>query len=76
MGGWTTAQMLRLRVVVNGLSSTWIPVANGVLQGSVLRPILFKFFVRNLEEVMESLVIKFPDDTKLEGAVSTPWTET
>lgn len=76
MGGWTTAQMLRLRVVVNGLSSTWIPVASGVLQGSVLRPILFNIFVSDLEEVMENLVIKFHNDTKLEGAVSTPWTET
>ncbi|KAK4823681.1 hypothetical protein QYF61_005652 [Mycteria americana] len=58
MGGWTTAWMLRLRVVVNGLSSTWIPVASVVLQGSIL----------DLEEVTECLVTKFAADTKLEGA--------
>ncbi|KAF7235847.1 RNA-directed DNA polymerase from mobile element jockey [Varanus komodoensis] len=41
-----------------------------VPQGSVLEPILFTLFINNIEEGVNSLLIKFADDTKT-GAVAT-----
>ncbi|KAF7237698.1 Proline-rich protein 5 [Varanus komodoensis] len=41
-----------------------------VLQGSVLRPILFNLSINDMEEGVNSLLIKFTDDTKT-GAVAT-----
>lgn len=33
---------------------------------SILRPILFNFFIKDLEEVMECVIVMFAGDTKLE----------
>jgi len=42
-------------------------------QELVLSPVLFYIFINALEKEMNSLRIKFTDDTKLLGVVNTNW---
>ena len=53
------------RVVVNGAESDWQEVTSGILQGSVLGPVLFLIFINDLPDVLEVCVKLFADDTKL-----------
>jgi hypothetical protein len=61
----------RQRVVLNGVTSTWKPVESGVPQGSVLGPTLFLIYVNDMDSVVEVLLLKFADDSKLYDKVKT-----
>ena len=61
---WLTDQ--KQRIVLNGKASAWAAVKSGVPQGSILGPILFAFFINDLEDDIDiTVLVKFTEDTKL-----------
>ncbi|CAM5083682.1 unnamed protein product [Natator depressus] len=59
------------RVTLKGELSGWREVTSGVLQGSVLGPILFNLFITDLGTKSGNVLMKFADDTKLGGIANT-----
>ena len=57
-------------MVVDGEVSNWKSVLSGILQGSVLGPILFLIYISDLDDDITSKVLKFADDTKVFRIVS------
>ena len=58
------------RLTVNGVPSGCRTVTSRAPQGSILKPLLFNGFVNHLHVVLENVLSKFADDTKLGGAIS------
>ena len=58
--------------MVSGSIAGWRSVMSGVLQGSVLGPVLFNIFSGEIDRWIECIVSKFAGDTKLWGAVDRP----
>ena len=52
----------RQKVAVNGKESNWHKVTSGILQGSVLGPLLFVPYVNDLPELTKSNTFLFTDD--------------
>ncbi len=57
------------RVVINGSASDWGPVTSGVPQGSVLRPVLFIIYIKDIDLGLNNFIAKFADDTKIGNSV-------
>ena len=55
---------------VNGVESENVEISSGVLQGSLLGPLLFLIYIDDLPCKITSCQI-FADDTKIYGSVST-----
>ncbi len=53
------------RVQVSGEHSGAIPMRSGVLQGSLIGPLLFLIFVNDLPDALEALALLFADDDKM-----------
>ena len=57
------------RAVLNGQSSTWLPVTAGVSQGSILGPLLFLIYINDLSNKTSTTKL-FADDTSLFSVVN------
>jgi len=63
IGDWLSNR--KQRVCIKGRWSSRISVWSGIPQGSVLGPLLFLTFVNDLDEDINSHILKFADDTKI-----------
>ena len=53
------------RLTVNGVPSGYRTVTSSVPHNSILRPLLFNVFLNDLHVVLEDVLSKLADDTKL-----------
>ena len=57
------------RVLLNGQSSTWLPIIAGVPQGSILGPLFFLIYINDLSKNFSSITKLFADDTSIFSVV-------
>ena len=57
-------------VVINNISSGSSSVTSGILQGSVLGPLLFLLYIEDITKNIESVIKIFADDTKVFRALN------
>ena len=62
----------RQRVTINSRESNLIDVLIVVPHGSVLGPVLFVVYINVIDSYVSSKILKFTDDTKIMGVVSSP----
>ena len=56
------------QVVINGASSDWCEIKNGVHQGSILGPLLFLIYINDPPLVCKNVeILIFADDTNIEA---------
>jgi len=60
------------RVVLGGEFSEWRDILSGVPQGSVLGPLLFIIYINDIDDHINSRLLKFADDTKIYFKVNSP----
>jgi len=58
------------RVVLGGQMSKWCDILSGVPQGSVLGPLLFVVYINDIDDSVNSKILKFADDTKIYNKVN------
>ena len=66
---WLTGRAQR--VVISGTEPAWRPVTSSVSQRLMLGPVLFIFFISDLDEGIESTLNKFATDRNLGGVAET-----
>lgn len=60
------------RVKIDGVRSSVVSVISGVPQGSVLGPLLFLLYIRDLPLLLENVLVGYADDSTLIAPVSCP----
>ena len=55
--------------MLNGQSSTWLPIIAGVPQGSILGPLFFLIYINDLSKNLSSIMKLFADDTSIFSVV-------
>ena len=55
--------------MLNGQSSTWLPIIAGVPQGSILGPLFFLIYINDLSKNLSSITKLFADDTSIFSVV-------
>jgi len=68
IGNWLSGR--KQRVLMGGQVSDWCNILSGVPQGSVLGPLLFVIYINDIDEVVNSKLLKFADDTKIFNKVN------
>ena len=53
------------RVVIPGACSDWLPVTGGVPQGSILGPPLFRLYINDIVDNINTTIRLFADETSL-----------
>lgn len=67
--GEQLAHWLAQRVTVSGVTPGCYPVTSGILQGSIISPVLFYLFINDLDAGLEGILSQFANSTKPGRAV-------